>query len=53
MKRHQTRPIDPHWECGAIVAVNETQHAHENDDGRCWHDNDDVCGDLSIWLTQQ
>jgi hypothetical protein len=30
-----------HTDCGPIVAITEEGHAHENKDGRCWHDPED------------
>ena len=33
---------DCHPDCGPIVVRNtDGQHCHENDDGRCWHEDED------------
>lgn len=45
---------DCHPDCGPITFADSEHHAHENIDGRCWHENEDVtdptsaerCGEL-------
>jgi hypothetical protein len=34
-----------HVDCGPITLVTEIEHRHENEDGSCWHDNDDLSTD--------
>lgn len=37
---------DCHPDCGPIVARVDGCHAHENRDGRCWHEDNDGEGEV-------
>ena len=39
---------DCHRDCGPVVARAEGQHAHDNVDGRCWHDDDDGVAPVEV-----
>ena len=44
-KNPRQRSYSPcHPDCGPIIRWSDSleQHAHENDDGVCWHDNEDA-----------